>query len=62
VRAVLGHWLEAGGWWRRGGAVDEAEQEIWRVEAGVGRSGPLGVFDLRFDWSKNGWTLARAID
>jgi hypothetical protein len=86
VRAVLGHWMEAGGWWRhipmgrpeaerhipmgregravpdRGGVLDEAEQEIWRVEARSGRSGAAGVFDLRFDWSGGGWTLARAHD
>jgi hypothetical protein len=99
VRAVLGHWMEAGGWWRhmpmgrqeaerhlpmgreaerhlpmgrpeaeghagpdRGGVVDEGEQEIWRVEARPGRGGSLGVFDLRFDWSGGGWTLARAHD
>jgi hypothetical protein len=78
VRAVLGHWMEAGGWWGRavpdrGGALDEGEQEIWRVEAcpnrptrGIearaGRAGSPGVFDLRFDWSGGGWTLARALD
>jgi len=67
VRVVLGHWMEAGGWWRRalpdrGGVLDEAEQEIWRVEARPGRGGSAGVFDLRFDWSGGGWSLARAHD
>ncbi|MFL6238074.1 MAG: DUF6504 family protein [Actinomycetes bacterium] len=67
VRAVLGHWMEAGGWWaravpHRGGGLDEGEQEIWRVEARAGRGGSPGVFDLRFDWSGGGWSLARALD
>jgi hypothetical protein len=88
VRAVLGHWMEAGGWWRDVATarpraerdvatarpwaerdvatarpvLDEAEQEIWRVEARPGRGGSAGVFDLRFDWSAGGWTLARAHD
>jgi hypothetical protein len=47
VRAVLAHWVEAGGWWRfqRSGtsadgpaALDDREREIWRVEAGPGRA------------------------
>jgi hypothetical protein len=47
----------------RGGVLDEAEQEIWRVEACPNRpTGAAGVFDLRFDWSGGGWTLARAHD
>jgi hypothetical protein len=99
VRAVLGHWMEAGGWWAASrdvptarpqverdvptarpqverdvptarpqveraptGALDEGEQEIWRVEARSGRAGAAGVFELRFDWSGGGWTLARAHD
>jgi hypothetical protein len=67
VRAVLGHWMEAGGWWSRavpdrGGQLDEGEQEIWRVEARNGRAGSAGVFDLCFDWSGGDWTLARALD
>ena len=67
VRAVLGHWMEAGGWWRhavpdRGGVLTEAEHEVWRVEARAGRAAAPGVFELRFDWAGGGWTLARALD
>jgi hypothetical protein len=67
VRAVLAHWMEAGAWWGHavpdgGGALDDKEREIWRVEARPGRSGGTGVFDLCFDWSAGSWTLARAHD
>jgi Family of unknown function (DUF6504) len=41
---------------------DEGEREVWRVEAGAGRSSGTGVFDLCFDWSAGSWTLARALD
>jgi Family of unknown function (DUF6504) len=71
VQAVLAHWMETGAWWGRatpdsGGALDDREREIWRVQAGPGRDassgGSVGVFDLCFDWSAGGWTLARAHD
>ncbi len=42
-------------------AVDDGERELWRVEAATGRSG-AGVFDLCFDWSVGGWTVARVLD
>ncbi len=42
-------------------AVDDGERELWRVEAAAGRSG-AGVFDLCFDWSAGGWTVARVLD
>ncbi len=71
VRAVLGHWTEAGGWWRVAvgsalaggvGAVDDREREFWRVEAGVGSGADTGVFDLCFDWSPGRWTVVRVQD
>jgi hypothetical protein len=67
VRAVLAHWIEAGGWWRSGRSgfsanLDDREREIWRVEAGPGRAEGTGVYDLCFDWSAGGWTLAFAHD
>jgi hypothetical protein len=69
VRAVLAHWMEAGAWWSQavpdggcGRGLDDREREVWRVEARPGRSGGIGVFDLCFDWSTGGWTLARAHD
>jgi hypothetical protein len=97
VRAVLAHWIEAGGWWRAGrsgsgatgsGALDDREREIWRVEAGPGRPAGStslgtegravetslgiegravetslgGIYDLCFDWSAGGWTLAYTHD
>jgi len=64
VRSVLEHWLESGGWWRTagGGALDDRERELWRVEAGVGRLGETGVFDLCFDWSGGTWTVVRVQD
>ena len=47
-----------------GGAVglDPGERELWRVEAGAGRSSGTGVFDLCFDWGAGVWTLAQALD
>lgn len=42
-------------------AVDDGERELWRVEAAAGRLG-AGVFDLCFDWSAGGWTVARVLD
>lgn len=62
VRAVLDHWTEAGGWWRAGAAGDDGERELWRVEAGAGRLGDTGVFDLCFDWSPGRWTVVRLQD
>lgn len=82
VRAVLGHWLEAGVWWRApeatallvgdtvasaaeartGIAVDDAEREFWRVEAGAGRAAGAGVYDLCFDWAAGAWSVAAVLD
>jgi len=42
--------------------VDDGEQEWWRVEAAAGSSAPTGVYDLCFDWSRGGWSLARVLD
>jgi hypothetical protein len=44
------------------GDVDDREREFWRVEAGCGRLGGTGVYDLCFDWSAGGWTVARVLD
>lgn len=78
VQAVLGHWMESGGWWRTGvtraalsgepdtgaagGVLDDGEREFWRVAAGAGRLGNTGVFDLCFDWSQGRWTVVRVQD
>lgn len=64
VRSVLAHWVESGGWWRDAGpaVLDDAEREFWRVEAAAGRSFPVGVYDLCFQWSHGMWTIARALD
>jgi len=43
-------------------AIDDSEQEFWRVEAAAGRTAGTGVYDLCFDWSGRGWTLARVLD
>lgn len=45
-----------------------AERELWRVEAGRGRTTPEGepdgggVFDLSFDWADGRWTLVGCTD
>ncbi len=43
-------------------AIDDRERSWWRVEAGAGRSAGTGVYDLCFDWSTGGWSLARVMD
>ncbi len=72
VREVLARWTEAGGWWRADpatavpGALEDGEQEWWRVEAASGRLAALsagpGVYDLCFTWSTGVWTLTRVQD
>lgn len=44
VRTVLAHWVEGGSWWRR--PQRSGERQVWRVEAGTGRSALAGVYDL----------------
>jgi hypothetical protein len=39
-----------------------AEREVWRVEAGRGQVGTVGVFDLVFDWAQGSWRLSRCMD
>ncbi len=43
-------------------AVDDREREFWRVEARAGKSAPLGIYDLCFDWSRSGWQLVEVHD
>ncbi|RJK96833.1 DUF6504 family protein [Vallicoccus soli] len=43
-------------------AVDDAEREVWRVEASAGRAAGSGVYDLCLDGASGSWTLARAMD
>jgi hypothetical protein len=47
-------------------SVDDGEQDWFRVEAGAdratGSAAPTGVYDLCFDWSTGGWSLARVLD
>jgi hypothetical protein len=68
VRGVLAHWVEVGAWWRARlpdglpVRIDESGREVWRVEAGAGRSSPVGVYDLVYDEAATSWTLARALD
>ncbi len=84
VRAVVAHWVETGAWWSRAEPAPDpsqrvsvgellGERELWRVEAGRGRPGPLdgdhaesgeitGVFDLSFDWSDGRWQLVGCVD
>lgn len=44
------------------GTIDDRERDWWRVEAGQGRFAGTGVYDLCFDWSTGGWSLARVLD
>lgn len=77
VRAVLSHWVETGAWWSapaaRGlygmqpaegavGVLEDADDDVWRVEAAAGRASPVGVYDLRLSWSTGSWSLTRIHD
>jgi hypothetical protein len=41
-------------------SLDDGERDWFRVEAG--RASSTGVYDLCFDWSTGGWSLARVLD
>ena len=45
-----------------GSAVDDGEQDWFRVEAGAGRSAGTGVYDLCHDTATGRWSLARVLD
>lgn len=40
-------------------AHDRVHEEVWRVQAVVGRNVQPGVFELRFDWSAGRWSVRR---
>jgi hypothetical protein len=70
VREVLARWTASGTWWRApqevdAAALDDKEQQWWRVEADSGRlaalSGGRGTYDLCFCW-RTGWSLKRVLD
>ena len=43
-------------------SIDDGEQDWFRVEAGAGRTAGIGVYDLCFDTTTGGWSLARVLD
>jgi hypothetical protein len=45
VTAVLGHWREDPGWWRRpsGEPIRIEQRDLWRVEAAAARQVSVGV-------------------
>ncbi len=43
-------------------SIDDGEQDWFRVEAGAGRAAGIGVYDLCFDTTTGGWSLARVLD
>jgi len=75
VRAVLAEWEETSVWWRipiatalhtgeRTAAIGlpEGDRQLWRVEAGTGRSRLSGVFDLTYLAADDRWFLTRVHD
>ena len=66
VREVLARWTESGAWWTTdvtaSGRPDDAEREVFRVEAGAGRDSGLGVYDLALDTARGSWSLVRVLD
>ena len=44
------------------GLGGDGERELWRVEAGAGRGGLSGVFDLSLDSTTGQWLLRRSHD
>ena len=64
VRGVLAQWTQRTPWWRRtgedrAGQTGALEQQVWRVQAGAGRSHGLGVYDLV---QAEQWRLERVSD
>lgn len=43
-------------------AVDDGEQEFWRVEAAPGRAAGTGIYDLCFTEATGRWTVAQVQD
>ena len=63
VREIIAHWVRTGAWWEQSEPMDLlAEREVWRVEAGRGRTTGGGVFDLAFDWGDGRWLLVCSHD
>jgi hypothetical protein len=74
VQDVQTRWTETGAWWDgpaaralRGESADEegdllAEEEVWRVVAGQGRAGHLGVYELAHAWGTGQWRLRSVLD
>ena len=45
-----------------GTRIDPGDREVWRVEAGAGRSAPLVVLDLAHDTATGSWRVLRCHD
>lgn len=62
VTAVLGHWREDPGWWRRpsGEPIRIEQRDLWRVEAQNGAPVP-GVYEL-VRRGEDAWRLDRVWD
>lgn len=62
VLAVLGHWREDPGWWRRpdGQPIRIDQTDLWRVEAVNGAPTSRGVYELVH--RDEDWTLDRIWD
>ncbi len=43
-------------------ALDDAERDVWRVEASRGWVHGCGVYDVVFDWASGAWTLRGVLD
>jgi hypothetical protein len=63
VQAVVAQWTQRVPWWRADHAIGvgggELEHQVWRVEAGPGRSTGAGVYDLVHGGQ---WWLERVSD
>jgi hypothetical protein len=74
IQDVQTRWVETGAWWDgpaaralRGESTDDegdllAEEEVWRVVAGQGRSGHQGVYELSHAWGTGQWRLRSVLD
>jgi hypothetical protein len=67
VREIIAHWVRTGAWWEQREPADLpgdllGEREVWRVEAGPGKTAAAGVFDLAFDWADGRWLLVCSFD
>lgn len=63
VRSIAEYWVVNRDWWREPDTGPaRPDLRFWRVEASVGQSGPIGMYELRRDMAADTWTLCGVAD